>query len=294
MDILDFTLDHLITLDDIIDLQQRGIDLLILNDGHSALHNVSYLCKSDIIEYFLSLGVDPNQRNYFGITPIMAVFDSPYFNVDAVKVLLKYGASLDALDNDGLSIEDYARSNILLNRYVSDINIEMLSGLYKEFYDEYDPNDEDLWVNEILKDIDDELEEIYSDEEWFNRLIVLRFLKDTREVIRHILDFIKSNGPIHLQYLRAWTPHDYGNICKCIENKEYIKSIKMIIKHVKGFKTGWFYYLLPNLILAAKEFVPIDGDIKDIEAGIELMKVLFSNTPFDDTRYTHEITRIRD
>ena len=98
-------------LDNIKTLIKQGADIhQIDNDGWTALHYAARDAKSEIIEYLLSLGVKVNMVSNIGQTPLMcACYDGG--RLDNIKTLIKQGADIHQIDNDGGTALHYAARN---------------------------------------------------------------------------------------------------------------------------------------------------------------------------------------
>lgn len=74
-------------------LIECGADPFATDDGNTALHNVGH---PGVVEYLLSLGLDPNARNRHGSTPLHLVDDAA-----CVQALIEGGADVNAKGSKG-------------------------------------------------------------------------------------------------------------------------------------------------------------------------------------------------
>lgn len=92
-------------------LIKNGADVNIKNKhGRSALMLADY-SSTETIKVLLENGADVDSRNKYGATTLMLVsgaYDN-YFEV--VKLLIRYGANINAKDNEGKSAITYAMEN---------------------------------------------------------------------------------------------------------------------------------------------------------------------------------------
>lgn len=107
--IFEITLNHFLSIDEIKEFEKAGGDLFEIaeHSGRSALHNAAWLGRTDILQFFLELGLNSEQADKNGTTPLMELFSSPNFNIDAVRLLLKFGANLFVKDNFDRDIVHY-------------------------------------------------------------------------------------------------------------------------------------------------------------------------------------------
>ena len=110
-------------LDNIKTLIKQSADIHQINSiGLTALHYAARYAKSEIIEYLLSLGVKVNMVDNSGQTPLMcACRDGD--RLDNIKTLIKQGADIHQINNDGWTALHYAA------RYAKSDIIEYLLSL---------------------------------------------------------------------------------------------------------------------------------------------------------------------
>ena len=85
----------------------------INNYGETLLHFAARSKNSQVVERLLSLGLDVNQQDYSGWTPLMdAVF---YNNKEDVRILLEHGADTKIKNNDQKKAIDYAETDEIRN-----------------------------------------------------------------------------------------------------------------------------------------------------------------------------------
>jgi len=90
-------------------LLENGLELTqIDDDGLSAIDIAIKFKREDIIDFCVKNGMDVNDTSRpSGITPI--VLAACFNNTKIVEQLIKYGAEVNAQDNNGMSAKDYAK-----------------------------------------------------------------------------------------------------------------------------------------------------------------------------------------
>ena len=112
---------------------QRGhseiVDKLIVNgsdiwhikrDGQTLLHYASRSKNKELLKRILSLGLDVNQQDICGWTPLMIAVK--FSKKEDVEILLEYDADPRIKNNEGKTAWDYAKNEQiknLLNQYIS-------------------------------------------------------------------------------------------------------------------------------------------------------------------------------
>lgn len=104
-------------------LLKSGADVNVKNNhGRSALMLADY-SSTETIKVLLENKADVDSRNKYGATTLMLVASSYDNYFEVVKLLIKYGANINAKDNEGKTAITYAMENNPSNK--KDI-IEML------------------------------------------------------------------------------------------------------------------------------------------------------------------------
>ena len=81
------------------------------SQGVSPFMRTAILGRDDLLEVFLKHGDDPNEiKNKDNQTALM--FSSAFGNLDTVKLLLSFGADIDAKSKDGNTAIDFARAKV--------------------------------------------------------------------------------------------------------------------------------------------------------------------------------------
>ena len=90
-------------------LLENGLELTqVDDDGLSALDIAIKFKREDIIDFCVKKGMNVNDTSRpSGITPI--VLAACFNNTKIVEKLIKYGAEVNAQDNNGMSAKDYAK-----------------------------------------------------------------------------------------------------------------------------------------------------------------------------------------
>ena len=90
-------------------LLENGLELTqVDDDGLSAIDIAIKFKRDDIIDFCVKNGMNVNDTSRLsGITPI--VLASCFNNIEIVEQLIKYGADVNAKDNNGMSAKDYAK-----------------------------------------------------------------------------------------------------------------------------------------------------------------------------------------
>ncbi len=90
-------------------LLENGLELTqVDDDGLSALDIAIKFKREDVIDFCVKHGMDVNETSRpSGITPI--VLAACFNNTKIVEQLIKYGAEINAQDNNGMSAKDYAK-----------------------------------------------------------------------------------------------------------------------------------------------------------------------------------------
>jgi ankyrin repeat protein len=90
-------------------LKNNEIDPNCIKKGIPLLCLIAETMEVDIAKSLLDRGADVNMRDSYGNTPVMkalAEYDKNDFEDDAmVKLLFKYGASKDAINHYGVSVQ---------------------------------------------------------------------------------------------------------------------------------------------------------------------------------------------
>ncbi|TBU44049.1 hypothetical protein BD309DRAFT_863131 [Dichomitus squalens] len=74
--------------------------------GYTALHHVCMAhSRPDLARILLEHGADPNSQDKFGSVPLMGAFQNN--SVEAVEVLMEFGAKLDIEDADGCTPDEF-------------------------------------------------------------------------------------------------------------------------------------------------------------------------------------------
>lgn len=90
------------------------------NVGTTPLHEAMISAVPEVVEVLLSCGADPNARTQSGLTPlhwaVMPFNEPPNDRKPAIRLLVQYGANVDATEMDGATPLDFAE---LVNDHVS-------------------------------------------------------------------------------------------------------------------------------------------------------------------------------
>jgi len=245
MNALDFTNNHLIELKDIIEYEKNGVDFTVNSgESRSPLHNIAYLGKSDILDYLLSKGMDPNIKTPFGKTPLMELFRSPYFNVDSAKILLKHGANLLDKDINSRTIYEYTDRNPIFEEGLTDVGRFLWELVYESEYR----------LGKVVRtSLSKDNVEFYlkNIEEAYSKLSLLTKEKLIIQglALEMVNNYINLNQKYLNQYkgatlaLNSWRPIDYNEIYNFINQGKYLQAMKLIMNHGDSGKWGWFYDL---------------------------------------------------
>ena len=94
---------------DLESLKSKDFDANLVSNGSPILVSAADYGHSEVIEYLIKKGAAVNRPSKHGITPLLAAIYEDH--VDAVKVLLKNGASKDGKSPDGSTYQEVAQSN---------------------------------------------------------------------------------------------------------------------------------------------------------------------------------------
>jgi hypothetical protein len=287
MNVLDMTMDPLITVEILKKAQTQGLILTQTKNGHSALHNVCYLSQPDLIEFLIDEGVSPNQKNSFSITPIMSLFNSPFFNIESLKMLIKKGAKLDFKDVDGESILEWSRKNFILSTEEFDEVIRDLSNTtevdHSNFISRHANNIIEIKLNELESIIEKtyglkkELSNIDNETPLLETMRIIAVFNNILKNMKELMQLVKNHkmseevntmfgessiitsfldrdnminkSPFKVLALRAWEPTDIDEIRE-FSNSNPMKCIKIIDKWFRLNKQGWYLTLLESLKIA--------------------------------------------
>lgn len=120
-------------------LLDSGADIHLQDrDGETALHYAVCLPGYDMTDALLSAGADANARDTNGRTPLMHAMNYcgviSHVDDDQMKnlhYLLEYGADVEAQDNYGLSVMDYARVARVPKKVVKLISVKLSNRRYR-------------------------------------------------------------------------------------------------------------------------------------------------------------------
>ena len=84
-------------------LINAGADITLRNEsGRTLLNYFALMGDYDMVEFFLGLGMDPNDRNNGGATSLLSAFNR-YPNPEIIKLLIKFGADPNIPNNSGIT-----------------------------------------------------------------------------------------------------------------------------------------------------------------------------------------------
>ena len=106
--------------------------------GHPMLQNPIGAPLPELVDILCDAGADPNARGarnlaqqWGGITPLMIAAQNHLAGPDSVQLLLRHGADVNAQDDDGRRVLDFARSGSReVERLVTDV---YLAGSFKRY-----------------------------------------------------------------------------------------------------------------------------------------------------------------
>jgi ankyrin repeat protein len=109
MPVLFFAIRKHASLEFIKVLLENGLNIMDKDeDGLSAIDIAIKFKREDVVNFCIENGMDINSTSRkSGITPILLA--SCFNNISMVELLLKHGADINALDNNGMSAKDYAK-----------------------------------------------------------------------------------------------------------------------------------------------------------------------------------------
>lgn len=257
--ILDITLNHFLTIDEVKRFEEDGGNLFEIaeHSGRSALHNAAWLGRTDILQFFLDLGLNPNHVDKNGTTPLMELFSSPNFNVASLRILLEHDANLFAKDIDGKNALYYADNSknrfFVYSRKAYELSEDLfferrykkenIVGQYvflsdaENIKNSYVPRESlaKEKIISIINEIEIKLNDFNGDSKTF---IVLEGF-----VLYMVEEFINKTSKYRgTPYaLRSHKFEDLSEIHNLVSKNEFIDAIGKIMKHV--YRRQWGFYL---------------------------------------------------
>ncbi len=91
--------------------------------GATSLHKACSLGRTEVAQMLVEIGLDPNEKDKFGKTPLFSACKYK----EIFEYLLKNGADITVIDNDGCNLAHYCAKNDLLNelKFVIDKGVDI-------------------------------------------------------------------------------------------------------------------------------------------------------------------------
>jgi ankyrin repeat protein len=126
--------------------------------GNSYMHYAASLGGYDMMLYILTLGLDVNQKNNRGLTPLFFCVGFASANIKKVNLLLAQGANPKVVNDNGENLLHYAVQYTYSKRRRLGGNIPIIKRLIEEGVDPFQKDDEgktayDLATDETIKSI---------------------------------------------------------------------------------------------------------------------------------------------
>jgi ankyrin repeat protein len=118
--------------------------------------------RKKLIEYLLQKGVNPNGKNYRGLTPFQIYINEIDGNTEIIDLFIKYGANLYFKDNDNNNVFHYSKPFNLV--YIYTVYEKKIKEKIDKWNEKINNLEREIELNEKIKKYENKLKEKLEEE----------------------------------------------------------------------------------------------------------------------------------